>query len=225
VKDVALETKVDHILSENSDAGELQNSIIGFRMELQRITTDIVNCRKRIHAIANAAPWPLSRDWEIRIDEESFNETGRVYFVNHSEKTTTFECPPPPEPGETQFPARSMPSYRGLMAQSVKLVENYFNIKSNLEQATIIKGSMGSGASITEVRQNLEMHILNSVHMVMTTLGTSGSRALCEGIDKFEVVVVDEAAQSVEPATLAALQLGSRHCVMVGDPQVRIVFD
>jgi senataxin len=109
------------------------------------------------------------------------------------------------------------------MAQSVKLVESYFNIKSNLEQATIIKGSLGNGASTNEVRQNLEMHILNSVHMVMTTLGTSGSRALCEGVDKFEVVVVDEAAQSVEPATLAALQLGSRHCVMVGDPQVRIV--
>jgi senataxin len=102
VKDVALETKVDQILSENSDAGELQNSIIGYRTELQRITTDIVKCRKRIHAIANASPWPLSRDWEIRIDEESFDETGRVFFVNHIEKNTTFECPPPPEPGESK---------------------------------------------------------------------------------------------------------------------------
>jgi senataxin len=36
---------------------------------------------------------------------------------------------------------------------------------------------------------------------------------------KFEVVVVDEAAQSTEPATLAVLQLGSRHAVLVGDPQ------
>jgi senataxin len=52
----------------------------------------------------------------------------------------------------------------------------------------------------------------------MTTLGSAGSRAL-EGVDKFEVVVIDEAAQSVEPSTLSALQLGSRHAVLVGDPQ------
>lgn len=109
VKDVALETKVDQILSENSDAQELESSIAGFRMELQRITTDIVKCRKRIHAIANASPWPLGKDWEIRIDETTFDETSRVYFVNHREHATSFECPPPPEPGETQFHPRSMP--------------------------------------------------------------------------------------------------------------------
>lgn len=65
---------------------------------------------------------------------------------------------------------------------------------------------------------NLEAHVLNSVHIVMTTLGSAGNRAF-DAADKFEVVVVDEAAQSVEPATLSALQLGSRHAVLVGDPQ------
>ena len=65
---------------------------------------------------------------------------------------------------------------------------------------------------------NLEAHVLNSVHIVLTTLGSAGNRAF-DAADKFEVVVVDEAAQSVEPATLSALQLGSRHAVLVGDPQ------
>ncbi|PJA26327.1 MAG: hypothetical protein CO189_11400 [candidate division Zixibacteria bacterium CG_4_9_14_3_um_filter_46_8] len=69
-----------------------------------------------------------------------------------------------------------------------------------------------------DVRMGLETHVLNEVHIVMTTLGSAGNRTL-EGTEKFEVVVVDEAAQSVEPATLSALQLGSRHCVLVGDPQ------
>lgn len=219
VKDVALETKVDQILTDNSDVQQLENSIAGFRMELQRITTDILKYRKRIHAIANASPWPLGAGWEIRVEEENFDETGRVFFVNHKEHTTTYECPPPPEPGEKQVPARAMPEYRAFMSRTVKLVESYFSIKSNLEQSTIVKGSMGNGARHFEVKQNLEMHVLNSVHIVMTTLGTAGSRALTDGVDKFEVVVVDEAAQSVEPATLAAMQLGSRHCVMVGDPQ------
>jgi hypothetical protein len=219
VKDVALETKVDQILTDNSDHQQLENSIAGFRMELQRITTDIVKCRKRIHAISNASPWPLGKDWEIRVEEESFDETGRVFFVNHKDHSTSYECPPPPEPGEKQFHARSMPEYRAFMSRTVKLVESYFSIKSNLEQSTIVKGLLGNGARHFEVKQNLELHVLNSVHIVMTTLGTAGNRVLSDGVDKFEVVVVDEAAQSVEPATLAALQLGSRHCVMVGDPQ------
>eukprot|EP00538_Stauroneis_constricta_P008116 CAMPEP_0119563144 /NCGR_PEP_ID=MMETSP1352-20130426/22574_1 /TAXON_ID=265584 /ORGANISM="Stauroneis constricta, Strain CCMP1120" /LENGTH=59 /DNA_ID=CAMNT_0007611685 /DNA_START=1 /DNA_END=177 /DNA_ORIENTATION=+ len=59
----------------------------------------------------------------------------------------------------------------------------------------------------------MEANVLQGVHMVMTTLGTAGSRAM-ESAHKFEVVVVDEAAQSVEPSTLAALHLGSRHAVL-----------
>ena len=218
VRDVALETKVDQILSENLDLGQLESSIACFRTELQRISVDIVKCRRRVHAIENASDWPLSKNWEIRVDEESFDETGRVYFVNHKEQRTTYDCPPPPEPGETQFPARSMPEYRAFMARIVKLVEAYFSVKSNLERSVIIKGSLDVGSNHIAVRQALEGHVLNSVHMVMTTLGTAGNRVF-EAADKFEVVVVDEAAQSVETATLAALQLGSRHCVLVGDPQ------
>ena len=218
VRDVALETKVDQILSENLDVCQLESSIAGFRLELQRISADIAKCRRRVHAIAKASEWPLSKEWEIRVDEETFEETGRVYFVNHKEQTTTYECPPPPEPGEMQFHARSMPEYRAFMARIVKLVESYFSIKSNLERCTIVKGSLENGANHFIVRQSLENHVLNSVHMVMTTLGTAGNRVF-ETADKFEVVVVDEAAQSVEPATLSALNLGSRHAVLVGDPQ------
>ena len=36
--------------------------------------------------------------------------------------------------------------------------------------------------------------------------------------NRFKVVVIDEAAQSAEPSTLVALQLGSRHAILVGDP-------
>jgi len=46
-------------------------------------------------------------------------------------------------------------------------------------------------------RHQLEKDILDSTHIVLTTLGTSGSWVLEEAA-KFEVVVVDEAAQSVE---------------------------
>jgi len=218
VRSIGLEAKVDAIFSENVDIARLESSIDGYRMELTRITQDIARFRRRVHAIATASPWPLSRNWEIRIHEDTFDETGRVFFVNHKEKTTSYEVPPPPEPGETHFPATAMPEHRSFLSRIVKLVENYFSVKSSLERCTLVKGSMEAGANHFEVRRNLESHVLNSVHMVMTTLGTSGNRVL-EAADKFEVVVVDEAAQSVEPATLSALQLGSRHAVLVGDPQ------
>lgn len=218
VRAVSLESQVDAIFSDNLDAGRLDASIAGYRVELSRIMNDITNLRRRIQAIAQASPWPLSRNWEIRIDEPTFEETGRVYFVNHVEKTTTYEVPPPPEPGETQYQPSAMPEYRSYLSRVVKLVESYFSVKSHLERCTIVKGTLDNGANHIEVRQNLESHVLNSVHMVMTTLGTAGNRVL-ESADKYEVVVVDEAAQSVEPATLAALQLGSRHAVLVGDPQ------
>jgi senataxin len=218
VKAVALETKVDSILGENLDLARLESSLTGFKAELSRITQDITKLRKRIHAISNACKWPLSKEWEIRIDEDTFDETGRVYFVNHKEHTTTYDIPPPPEPGEAHFPATAMPDYRALLSRIVKLVESYFSVKTELERCTIIRGGFEAGGNHFDLRCNMETHVLNSVHMVMTTLGSAGSRAM-DSADKFEVVVVDEAAQSVEPASLSALQLGSRHVILVGDPQ------
>lgn len=60
--------------------------------------------------------------------------------------------------------------------------------------------------------------MLNSTHIVLTTLGSAGGRAV-KFANKFEVIVVDEAAQSSEMSTLLALQLGSAHAILVGDPQ------
>jgi senataxin len=99
----------------------------------------------------------------------------------------------------------------------VKLYESYNSISTKLERCTITQAGLNGGNNI-QIRQQMETHILDTVHIVMTTLGTAGNRVL-ESANKFEVVVVDEAAQSVEPATLSALQLGSKHAILVGDPQ------
>jgi senataxin len=218
VRAVALENRVDTIFADHTDVQQLQASMLGYRSELSRISRDIASFRRRANAIQSACQWPISKDWEIRIDEDTFDQTGKAFFVNHKEKTTTYEIPPPPEPGETQFSATAMPEYRAYLAKIVKLVESYFSVKSHLEQSTLVKASFDNGANLIESRMNIETHILNSVHMVMTTLGSAGNRTL-ESADRFEVIVVDEAAQSVEPASLSALRLGSRHAVLVGDPQ------
>ena len=218
VSSVAIEKRVNEYLMELSDVGRLDNSMNGYNVELSRVTRDINDLRRRLRAIQQACTWPLSRNWEIRIHEETFENTGRVFFVNHADKTTTFQVPPPPEPGEPQYPATSMPEYRSYLSRIVKLVESYYTVKSHLERCKIIKAGIENGSRENQVRMDLETYVVNSVHMVMTTLGSAGNRLL-ECADKFEVVVVDEAAQSVEPATLSALHLGSRHAVLVGDPQ------
>jgi senataxin len=65
--------------------------------------------------------------------------------------------------------------------------------------------------------QQLETRIIDSTDIILTTLGSTGSRAM-EFAKSFEVVVIDEAAQSSEMSSLTALQLGSSHAVLVGDP-------
>jgi hypothetical protein len=162
VGSISLETKINEILSD-VDIGQVESAIMGYKMELQRLSADISALRRRCHAIAEASTWPLGKDWEIRIDEETFDQTGRCFFVNHKEHATTYECPPPPEPGETQFPGRSMPEYRAFMTRIVKSVESYFSVKSSLERNIIIKGSMDNGVNHFAMKQSLENHVLNSV--------------------------------------------------------------
>jgi len=220
VKDVCLEEKVESYISDAMDMSKLDNMIEGYKAECRRIHSDITKLRQRMNAIKNAAGYPLAKDWEIRIDEEQC----KVLFVNHKTKSTTYEVPPPPEPGQRHFPAEAMPEYKAFVSRVVKMVERYNNISTKLERyslcrnvSTAVQGGNNCHA-MNQIRQQVETHILDSIHIVTTTLGTAGNRSL-EAANKFEVVVIDEAAQSVEPSTLAGLQLGSSHAILVGDPQ------
>jgi senataxin len=119
-----------------------------------------------------------------------------------------------------------MPEYKKMVGKVVKLVERYNNFGTKIERyclckdvATAMQGGTNCHA-MNNIRQQVETHLLDSTHIVTTTLGTAGNRSL-ESAAKFEVVVIDECAQSVEPSTLAGLQLGSSHAILVGDPQVR----
>ena len=240
VQSVSLESKVAEYLSSTNSVSKLDTETAAYKSELNRIQSEIIRLRRRIDAISNAVPWELSKvrykyvnflflnrylifispilqDWEIRIDEK-FEDNNKVVFVNHKEKSATYECPPPPEPNERHFPATAMPEYRSFMSSIVKLVDRYSSALGNLERCHIVQrafacDSKNNSSAMDNIRNELETHILDSTQIVVTTLGTAGSRIL-ESAAKFEVVVIDEAAQSVEPASLTALQLGSRHAVL-----------
>lgn len=148
----------------------------------------------------------------------------RVIYVNHKTKKVQLTCPPKPIDGEELYPTDQMPHYRSCMSSLVKYIERHSDLHFKLLQYIQIQNTASSinnsnRARLTaELNQNIETNVLDSTHIVMTTLGSSGSKTL-DNASKFSVIVIDEAAQCSEPAMLPALKLGSSHCVLVGDPQ------
>ena len=90
VSSVGLKDVVNRIIEEGSDVNKLEEIITNGRRELGRAQQEIQKLRARIRAIVDASPYAISSDWEIRIDEENFEKTGRVFFVNHRHKVSLF---------------------------------------------------------------------------------------------------------------------------------------
>lgn len=66
-------------------------------------------------------------------------------------------------------------------------------------------------------RQALESSIIDSTHIVFTTLNSAGHASLES--TNFICTIIDEAVQATEPSVLIALRRGCQQCIMVGDPQ------
>lgn len=224
IDSVGLKQAVDAIIMQGSDLTKLETYIATQRQNLKRCQSEIHNLRTRIQAMIESCPYKISSDWEIRVDEASFESSGRVLFVNHSTKATTFDIPPKVRPNETPCIIHQMPHYRSLLKSLTKYVERHSNETSSLEKYIILQNAAkskleaGGETSDNNIFSQLETHVLNSSHIVLTTLGSAGGRAMASA-HRFKVVVVDEAANSAEPSTLVALQLGSKHAILVGDPQ------
>lgn len=74
---------------------------------------------------------------------------------------------------------------------------------------------------LNQKRVTLRKEILESADIVASTLSSSGQTLLVDHIIEhnltFDTVIVDEAGQSTEPATLIPLRYGCRRLVLVGD--------
>lgn len=224
VKKVGLKQTVDAIISSGTDVVKLDALITTGRKQLKRMQTEIQKLKARVHALLESCPYPICEDWEVRIDEASFDSTGRVVFVNHKTKTTTFDIPPKYRPHEKPIQIKRMPHYIALLKNLTKYVERHNNETLTLEKYIILQNAANTrreGGGIepsSSLVHELETHVLNSNHIILSTLGSAGGRSI-EAASKFKVIVIDEAAQSAEPSTLVALQLGSSHAILVGDPQ------
>eukprot|EP00510_Aplanochytrium_minuta_P000586 CAMPEP_0184015878 /NCGR_PEP_ID=MMETSP0954-20121128/6602_1 /TAXON_ID=627963 /ORGANISM="Aplanochytrium sp, Strain PBS07" /LENGTH=355 /DNA_ID=CAMNT_0026296805 /DNA_START=51 /DNA_END=1118 /DNA_ORIENTATION=- len=76
--------------------------------------------------------------------------------------------------------------------------------------------------SISEERKEMMLKalLLESAQIVLATLNSTALQDIAKvgNTFSFDVVVIDEAAQSVEPSCLIPLQYGCEHCILIGDP-------
>ncbi|XP_006847151.2 probable helicase MAGATAMA 3 isoform X1 [Amborella trichopoda] len=88
------------------------------------------------------------------------------------------------------------------------------------KMATMDRSSIASqrGGSATLERDRIRASILDEAAIVFSTLSFSGSNVFSRMSRRFDVVIIDEAAQAVEPATLVPLAHGCKQVFLVGDP-------
>ncbi|KAL6652887.1 hypothetical protein ACP70R_011812 [Stipagrostis hirtigluma subsp. patula] len=104
----------------------------------------------------------------------------------------------------------------GLKAHhSVKAVSMDHLIQQKLSgvDRTVDGGRRGAGEY-----DRIRASILDEAAIVFSTLSFSGSSIFSRMARGFDVVIIDEAAQAVEPATLVPLIHGCRQVFLVGDP-------
>ncbi|KAG1818441.1 SEN1 N terminal-domain-containing protein [Suillus subaureus] len=71
--------------------------------------------------------------------------------------------------------------------------------------------------TLDAIRRRVRMEVLQEADVICCTLSGAGHETL-EQLD-FEMVIIDEAAQSIELSSLIPLKFRCQRCIMVGDPQ------
>jgi len=79
----------------------------------------------------------------------------------------------------------------------------------------------GRGPSRIE-RDRMKLALLEEAHIVCSTLSFSGSGLFAQMSRKFDVVVIDEAAQAVEPAILVPLVQGVKQVSQSSAPMLHL---
>ncbi|VAI43122.1 unnamed protein product [Triticum turgidum subsp. durum] len=102
----------------------------------------------------------------------------------------------------------------GLKAHhSVKAVSMDYLIQQKQSGVASDGGRRGAGE-----QDRIRASLLDEAAIVFSTLSFSGSAIFTRMTRAFDVVIIDEAAQAVEPATLVPLVHGCRQVFLVGDP-------
>ncbi|KAJ0236644.1 helicase MAGATAMA 3 [Hirschfeldia incana] len=99
-----------------------------------------------------------------------------------------------------------------------KIVRIGVKAHHSIESVSLDKLVKERAASATDV-DSIRTSILDECAIVFSTLSFSGSPILAKSTRGFDVVIIDEAAQAVEPATLIPLATRCKQVFLVGDPK------
>lgn len=99
---------------------------------------------------------------------------------------------------------------------SVQAVSLDYLVEQKL--ASVSSGGGKHGSKAASDRDRVRSSILDEAAIVFSTLSFSGSAVFSSMTRMFDVVIIDEAAQAVEPSTLVPLAHGCKQVYLVGDP-------
>eukprot|EP01012_Entosiphon_sulcatum_P003931 TRINITY_DN11425_c0_g1_i1.p1 TRINITY_DN11425_c0_g1~~TRINITY_DN11425_c0_g1_i1.p1 ORF type:complete len:2043 (-),score=303.09 TRINITY_DN11425_c0_g1_i1:8-6136(-) len=120
---------------------------------------------------------------------------------------------------EKTLKAMAINTNLNLKARVAELEKTRTTTAQKLHDAQLALGSerasAGRSKHLNEARRRqVRQQLLAEASVVCSTLGACKDLA-----DIFPVVVIDEAAQAVEPQTIVPMMYGCRRCILVGDPQ------
>ena len=104
----------------------------------------------------------------------------------------------------------------------LQIVDRYSldNLVENLRNRQRAGAERKGSLNITDIRKS----VIEQADIVCSTLSGAGSQPLVEAVMRlgckfqFDAVIIDEAAQAIEPSALIPLKYNPRTVVMVGDP-------
>jgi len=105
----------------------------------------------------------------------------------------------------------------------VRIGVNVHHSVQEVALETLVEKRLGSGGdSGVQVsglqRERMKLQVLQEASVVASTLSFAGSAVFHRLGKHFDVVIIDEAAQAVEPSTLVPLVHGCKQVYLVGDP-------
>ena len=223
-------------LSEETRALALKTVMASLRqlvMELQHTQSMLLN----LNVAFRAHPLPLN--WELRVNAE----TAIPYWVDHHaqiatnnppmEKDFTYATNVSNEVTESKsvvikkentdlqklvspLALDTLPEYQVYSAKLIQQIEK-LSVLSLFALRCRTRVNLQLYGSLAASRQAIETSIIDEAHLVFTTLNSAGHHSLDS--TEFQITVIDEAGQCVEPSALIAIRRGCTRCVMVGDPR------
>jgi len=157
----------------------------------------------------------LPENWELRVDPA----TAAPYWVDHLLQTTSTS---PPDPSlftnrpRSFYKLETLPEYQLYGQQVTQCLEKLDRLNLLLTRCRAKTNPQEFGG-YSEARQVVETSIIDEAHLLCTTINSAGHPSLES--TEFQIVVIDEACQCLEPSVLIALRRGCKQCIMVGDPQ------